>query len=365
MNLLPATAPSPVDVVGLGSNALDLLGVIDGHPEPDTKAPLRRVRGPGGRHDRDGDGGVRAARPPRALRRQVRRRLLGAPRPAPPRARTASTCGHALRARGSVGHVSMMLIDARTRPPDRLLPPAARLRHPARGARPPGHHRRPAPPRGRRGSRGGRRTAVARALRGRDAGDDGRRARVDGTSARLAGRRSPRVQSPVRGPGHRARRAGRRPPRARRARPGPGGGHARSRGRPRGLEGGRDVRAPDSPYRWSTPTAPATSSTARARWASSGAGRFEWTLTFANAVAAMKCRTLGGRRGIPRLDDARRFLAERGHRELAAALWPGRHPGGAGRRRGDDPLLLAASKISPKSTQRSPSNFASCSCSIG
>jgi sulfofructose kinase len=47
---------------------------------------------------------------------------------------------------------------------------------------------------------------------------------------------------------------------------------------------------------------------------------FEWTLTFANAVAAMKCRALGGRRGIPRLAEVAAFLAERGHRELAAAL---------------------------------------------
>src|SRR5262249_29324408 len=46
----------------------------------------------------------------------------------------------------------------------------------------------------------------------------------------------------------------------------------------------------------------------------------ERTLTFANAVAAMKCRSLGGRHGIPRLPDVARFLSERGHRELAAAL---------------------------------------------
>jgi sugar/nucleoside kinase (ribokinase family) len=47
---------------------------------------------------------------------------------------------------------------------------------------------------------------------------------------------------------------------------------------------------------------------------------FEWTLTFASAVAAMKCRHLGGRRGIPRLAEVAAFLAERGHRDLAAAL---------------------------------------------
>jgi sugar/nucleoside kinase (ribokinase family) len=45
-----------------------------------------------------------------------------------------------------------------------------------------------------------------------------------------------------------------------------------------------------------------------------------WVLTFANAVAAMKCRHLGGRRGIPRLPEVRDFLHAHGHRELAAAL---------------------------------------------
>jgi sulfofructose kinase len=47
---------------------------------------------------------------------------------------------------------------------------------------------------------------------------------------------------------------------------------------------------------------------------------FEWTLTLASAVAAMKCQTLGGRRGIPRLGEAAEFLAARGYPELAAAL---------------------------------------------
>jgi len=47
---------------------------------------------------------------------------------------------------------------------------------------------------------------------------------------------------------------------------------------------------------------------------------FEWTLTFANAVAAMKCRFLGGRRGIPRPPEVAEFLAAHGHQELAAAL---------------------------------------------
>jgi sulfofructose kinase len=46
----------------------------------------------------------------------------------------------------------------------------------------------------------------------------------------------------------------------------------------------------------------------------------DWTLTFANAVAAMKCRTLGGRAGIPTMPEVRAFLAANGHETLAAAL---------------------------------------------
>lgn len=37
------------------------------------------------------------------------------------------------------------------------------------------------------------------------------------------------------------------------------------------------------------------------------------TLTFASALAAMKCMKIGGRAGIPRLDEVREFLGARGH----------------------------------------------------
>ncbi len=47
---------------------------------------------------------------------------------------------------------------------------------------------------------------------------------------------------------------------------------------------------------------------------------FEWTLTFANAVAAMKCRALGGRAGIPTLGEVATFLADHGHDEITRAL---------------------------------------------
>jgi sugar/nucleoside kinase (ribokinase family) len=46
----------------------------------------------------------------------------------------------------------------------------------------------------------------------------------------------------------------------------------------------------------------------------------EWTLTFANAVAAMKCRSLGGRRGIPRLPEVVEFLETHGCTEIADAI---------------------------------------------
>jgi sulfofructose kinase len=42
-----------------------------------------------------------------------------------------------------------------------------------------------------------------------------------------------------------------------------------------------------------------------------------WCLTFASAVAALKCRALGGRRGIPRLPEVAEFLVTHGHAEIA------------------------------------------------
>jgi len=47
---------------------------------------------------------------------------------------------------------------------------------------------------------------------------------------------------------------------------------------------------------------------------------FGWVLTFASAVAAMKCRSIGGRRGIPRLPEAQEFLQAHGHWDIAQGL---------------------------------------------
>jgi sulfofructose kinase len=46
----------------------------------------------------------------------------------------------------------------------------------------------------------------------------------------------------------------------------------------------------------------------------------EWTLRFASAVAAMKCRALGGRAGIPNMEQVAAFLIEHGQSEMAHAV---------------------------------------------
>jgi sulfofructose kinase len=317
VNLPAVPAPSPVDVVGLGTNALDLLGVIEGHPEPDTKAPLREFEVQGG--------GMIATAMVACARLGLRARYVGkfgddywARLGRRLLARDGVDVRHALRARGSVGHVSMMLIDARTglrtgfyrRPPaynirpdelDRRVITSGRLLH-VDGVDP---------------------EAAATAVRwAREAGMrvtmDGERV-VDGIDAVWPGVDllvcNPRFVAQVTGraaldDGLRALAA--RGPARVAATLGAEGAL--------GLEGGRDVRVPGFPV----PVVD-TNGAGDVFHGACAVGELrnwplEWTLTFANAVAAMKCRTLGGRRGIPRLDAARRFLAERGHRELAAAL---------------------------------------------
>jgi sulfofructose kinase len=317
VSLPPAAAPSPVDVVGLGSNALDLLGVIDGSPEPDTKSPLREFEVQGG--------GMIATAMVACARLGLRARYVGkfgddywARLGRRLLARDGVDVRYALRARGSAGHVSMMLIDARTglrtgffrRPPayaiqpgelDRAVMTSGRLLH-VDSVDP---------------------EAAATAIHwAREAGIrvtmDGERV-VDGIDAVW-----PTVDLLVCNPRFVAQVTGR-------AAVEDGLRALAARGPSRvaatlgaegaiGLEGGRVVRAPGFPV-------PVVDT--------NGAGdvfhgacvlgelrgwSFEWTLTFASAVAAMKCRTLGGRRGIPRCDEAAEFLAARGHRALAAAL---------------------------------------------
>lgn len=312
-----AGAPSPVDVVGLGSNALDLLGVIEGHPAPDTKSPLRQFEVQGG-------GMVATAMVACArLGLQARyvgkfgddywarlgRRLL---------ARDGVDVRWALRARGSVGHISIMLIDAHTglrtgfyrRPPaydirpdelDRTVITSGRLLH----------------------VDGVDAAAAAVAVRwARDAGIrvtmDGERV-VDGIDAVWPGvdllACNPRFVAQVTGRAHvregLAALAARGPARVAVTLAADGS---------IGLEEGRIVRVPG----FAVPVVD-TNGAGDVFHGACAVGElrgwpFEWTLTFANAVAAMKCRSLGGRRGIPRLAEVAAFLGERGHRDLAAAL---------------------------------------------
>ena len=105
--------PAAVDVVGLGTNALDLLGVIDGAPVPDAKAPLLEFEVDGG--------GMVATALVACARLGLRARYVGkfgddywARLGRRLLARDGVDVRHALRARGSPGHVSMTLIDART-----------------------------------------------------------------------------------------------------------------------------------------------------------------------------------------------------------------------------------------------------------
>src|SRR5262245_1543519 len=310
-------SPAPVDVVGLGTNALDLLGVIEGHPEPDTKSPLREFEVQGG--------GMIATALVACARLGLRARYVGkfgddywARLGRRLLARDGVDVRPALRACGSVGHVSIMLVDARTglrtgfyrRPPayhirpdelDRAVITSGRLLH-VDGVDP---------------------AAAAVAVRwAHEAGMrvtmDGERV-VDGIDAVW-----PRVHLLACNPRFVAQVSGR-------ADVEEGLRALAARGPVRvaatlgaegaiGLEGRRVVRAPG----FAVPVVD-TNGAGDVFHGACAVGElrrwpFEWTLTFANAVAAMKCRHLGGRRGIPRLAEVATFLAERGRRELAAAI---------------------------------------------
>ena len=317
MDTPPHGAPTPVDVVGFGSNALDLLGVIDGHPQPDTKSPLRQFEVQGG--------GMIATAMVACARLGLRARYIGkfgddywARLGRRLLVRDGVDVRHALRARGSVGHISMMLIDAHTglrtgfyrRPPaydirpdelDRAVITSGRLLH-VDGV-----------------------DAAAAALAVRWAREASLRITMDGERVvegidqvwpgvdLLAC--NPRFVAQVTGradleDGLRAL-AARGPARVAATLAGEGA---------IGLEAGRVVRAPGFPV-----SVVDTNGAGDVFHGACAVGElrdwpFEWALLFANAVAAMKCRTLGGRRGIPRLPEVAAFLDARGYRELAAAV---------------------------------------------
>jgi len=312
-----AGAPTPVDVVGLGSNALDLLGIIDGHPLPDTKSPLREFDVQGG--------GMIATAMVACARLGLRARYIGkfgddywARLGRRLLIRDGVDVRWALRARGSVGHVSIMLIDTHTglrtgfyrRPPayqigpeelDRQVITSGRLLHvdgvdAAAAAVAVGWAREA----GLRVTMDGERVVegIDRVWPGVDllacnprfVAEITRQERLEDGLVALAARGPARVAATLAEAGS------------------------------IGLEAGRFVRAPGFPV----PVVD-TNGAGDVFHGACAVGElrgwpFEWTLLFANAVAAMKCRTLGGRRGIPRLPEVAEFLDARGYRELAAAL---------------------------------------------
>lgn len=310
-------ASRPFDVIGFGVNALDLIAIIDGYPQPDTKAQFQTFEVQGG--------GVTATAMVACARLGLRARYVGKVGGdfwSRLSLRTLSREGvdvrQVLRDRKSPGHVSLVLADRTTgqrtlffrRPPayairpeelDRMVLTAGRLLH----------------------LDGIDSAAALQAIAwAREAGMlvtmDGERI-VPGIEAVW-----PRVDLLVCNPrfvrgttGHGAVEDGLR--------------ELADRGPSRvavtlaergvlGYERGQRVRVPG--FRIEPVD---TNGAGDVFHGACAVGELrgwplEWTLTLANAVAAMKCRFLGGRRGIPRRPEVAEFLASHGHRELAAAL---------------------------------------------
>jgi sugar/nucleoside kinase (ribokinase family) len=307
----------PFDVVGFGVNALDLLGVTDGYPEPDKKAPLLEFDVQGG--------GMVATALAACARLGLRVRYIGKVGGdfwSRISLRTLSKEGidvrHVIRVKGSPGHVSLVLADratgARTlffrRPPTYTIRPeelnrealtAGRLLH----------------------LDGVDAAAALQAIQwAREAGMrvtmDGERI-VEGIDEVW-----PLVDLLVCNPGfvrvttgHAALEDGlhemadRGPSRVAVTLAGEGA---------LGLEAGRWVRVPGFRVEVVDTNGAGDVFHGACAFGELRAWPLEWILTFANAVAAMKCRQLGGRRGIPRLPEVREFLEAHGRRNLAAAI---------------------------------------------
>ena len=308
----------PFDVVGLGVNALDLIAVIDGFPQPDAKLMIDEVQIQGG--------GMTATAMVACARLGLRARYVG---------KVGSDLWSRLalrllrqehvdirgviRVKGSPGHLSIVLTDRRSgqralfarRPPaytidageiDRTIIQSGRLLH----------------------VDGVDASAALRAIQW---------AREAGMTITMDGERIvpgidnvwPRVDLLVCNPRFLASEAGTTDPEA-------GLRVLASKGPPRvaitlaengaiGLVHGRIVRVPGfvvSPVIDTNGAGDvfhgACAIGELRRWP------LDWTLAFANAVAAMKCRSLGGRAGIPTMPEVRAFLAANGQVSLAAAL---------------------------------------------
>ncbi|HSB68221.1 MAG TPA: PfkB family carbohydrate kinase [Candidatus Methylomirabilis sp.] len=310
-------AARPFDVVGFGVNALDLIAIIDGYPQPDTKVQFREFDVQGG--------GVVATAMVACARLGLRSRYVGKVGSdfwSRVSLRTLSKEGidvrHVLKAKGSPGHVSLVLADKNT------------------GARTLFFRRPPA-------------YAIRPDELDREALTAGRLLHVDGvdaaaafqavTWAREAGMRVtmdgerivegienvwPRVDLLVCNPrfvrgttGHAAVEDGLR--------------EMADRGPSRvavtlaekgvlGYEGGRPIRVKGLRVEPVDTNGAGDVFHGACAVGELRGWPFEWVLAFANAVAAMKCRHLGGRRGIPSLPEVVEFLTAHGRRDIADAL---------------------------------------------
>jgi len=307
----------PFDVVGFGVNALDLIAIIDGYPQPDTKVQFQTFDVQGG--------GVVATAMAACARLGLRARYIGkvggdfwSHASLKTLAQEGIDVRHVIRDKRSPGHVSIVLADRATG--QRTL----FFRRPPAYAISPEELNREAMTAGRLLHVDGIDAAAARQaiVWAREAG---MRVTMDGERI-VPGIEEvwPRVDLLVCNPrfirgttGHAATQDGLR--------------ELADRGPSRvavtlaedgalGYENGRWVRVPG--FRIEPVD---TNGAGDVFHGACAVGELRgwpltWTLTFANAVAAMKCRILGGRRGIPRLPEVVDFLAAHGHRDLAAAL---------------------------------------------
>ena len=305
------------DVIGLGVNALDLIAIIDGYPEPDTKVQFHEFDVQGG--------GVVATAMAACARLGLRTRYIGKVGGdfwSRVSLRTLSKEGidvrHVIRVKGSPGHVSLVLADRATGARTLFF------------RRPPSYSIRPDD-------------------LNREALTCGRLLHVDGidaaaalqavTWAREAGMRVtmdgerivpgielvwPRVDVLVCNPPFLAKASGReKAQEGLRAITGRGPSRVAvtlAEEGALGYENGQWIRVPG--FRVQPVDTNGAGDVFHGACAFGELRRwpFEWVLTFASAVAAMKCRSLGGRRGIPRLPEVAEFLASHGRRDIAATL---------------------------------------------
>ncbi len=305
------------DVIGFGVNALDLIAIIDGYPEPDTKVQFQEFDVQGG--------GVVATAMAACARLGLRARYVGKVGGdfwSRLSLRTLSREGidvrHVIRVKGSPGHVSLVLADRATGTRTLFF-----RRRPSYSIRPEELNRE-ALTAGRLLHVDG--IDVTAALRAVEwAREAGMRVTMDGERI-VPGIEEvwPRVDTLICNPHFLVKASGREKPKeGLRALAGRGPSRVAvtlAEAGALGYEEGRWIRVPGFRV-----TAVDTNGAGDVFHGACAFGElrgwpFEWVLTFASAVAAMKCRSLGGRRGIPRLLEVAEFLTSHGRRDIAATL---------------------------------------------